>query len=131
MPHLPGPGNENRGSSERMERIRVGMMVVDAAGQILGKVVDVYFGDSEARQTEGEGLDCEARFARAERSTRERNTVADLAGRQVSSGYIKIGHEQRLHWSLYFYAMEDEIASIDGDTVRLRAFARDLMSSLE
>jgi hypothetical protein len=131
MPHLPSPSIENGSARERMDRLRVGMEVHDAAGQILGKVTFIYKGDQGVT---GDGIRVSSKeqgLTAPKGEERDSDEQAGLAGMLQSGGYIKIRHEQRLHWTHYFYASAGEIVSIDASTVHLNALSRDLISSLE
>jgi hypothetical protein len=104
-----------------LERVRNGMVVVDAAGETIGKVGYVKLGDPEAATVDsvdaGNRLDDAVVLALG--GHREPEVPADLAERLLRAGYIKIDDKLPLRPDRHYYAPADEIAAVVGESVRL------------
>ena len=117
---------------QQIAQIRVGMEVEDAAGAHVGKVTDLRIGDPDAIDVgmadagiPGEG------FALAMGAQREPNVPRGLVSRLLRIGYIKIDDKRHFRQDRHYYATADEIASIDGDTVRLGKAIEGLIVGLD
>jgi hypothetical protein len=115
-----------------MVSIRLGMEVEDATGERIGTVGDVLIGDPDAIDvgdhesvTPGEG------FALAMGAHREPNVPAGLVGRLLRAGYIKIDDKRHFRPDHHYYALADEIASAEANTVRLNKACGELIASLD
>jgi hypothetical protein len=103
-----------------MRQVHIGMKVVDSAGEELGTVDDLKFGDAEAITGVGQvapgdsgGLTGGLRQAFGGESRLD----SQAAARLVRGGYIDINREGLL--SGHAYAEADWIQAVDNDTVRL------------
>jgi hypothetical protein len=108
------------------------MEVADATGERIGKVTDVRIGDPDAIDIGGEEsptLPGEG-FALAMGAHREPNVAAGLVGRLLRNGYIKIDDRRRFRRDHHYYATADQIAGVDGNTVRLNCSVDDLIIPL-
>jgi hypothetical protein len=102
------------------------MDVEDVAGEHVGKVTFIRLGDPTAidvdlgdASTPGEALAGEPR---------EPNVVPGLARRLLMNGYIKIDDIRRLRRDHHFYAMAEDVAAVDADTVRLSKPVHELLT---
>jgi hypothetical protein len=124
-----GPGD----IQERMSRIRIGMDVEDSTGELIGKVGDLRNGDPDAvdiggrdsATMVGEG------FALAMGAHREPNVPPGLVNRLLRAGYIKIDDKRRLRTDHHYYALADDIVSVEADTVRLGKASTELIPPAE
>jgi hypothetical protein len=117
---------------ERVALIREGMEVADATGERIGKVTDVRIGDPDAIDFGGEESPTRPAegFALAMGAHREPNVAAGLVGRLLRNGYIKIDDRRRFRRDHHYYATADQIAGVDGNTVRLNGSVADLITPL-
>jgi uncharacterized membrane protein len=119
---IPRVHTADQGTPEqRLERVRNGMDVVDAAGETIGKVGYVKTGDPEAATVDAAdvGLKSGDAMVLAMGGHREPDVPDVLAGRLMQSGYIRIDDKRRLRSDHHYYAPADEIAGVVDDAVRL------------
>ena len=122
-----------RSIQDRFAQIRLGMDVEDVAGEHVGKVADLRVGDPDAIDVgepdplalSGEG------FALAMGAHREPNVAPGLVGRLLQAGYIKIDDKRHFRRDHHYYALTDEIASVEADKVRLGKPYSELITSLD
>jgi uncharacterized membrane protein len=116
---VAAPAADQGTVEDRLGRVRDGMDVVDAAGEVVGKIGYVKMGDPEAVSVEtGGGLPGEG-LAVAMGGKREPDVPAGLVGRLLRSGYVKIDDKRRLRTDHHYYALADDIVAVEGDSVRL------------
>ena len=114
-------------------QIRLGMEVLDVTGEHVGNVADLRPGDPDAIDVgendplalPGEG------FALAMGAHREPNVPQGLVGRLLRAGYIKVDDKRHFRRDHHYYALADEIDSVEADTVRLTKACRDLITSMD
>jgi uncharacterized membrane protein len=126
----PASIGDQETAEDRLERVRDGMAVVDAAGETVGTVTDVKFGDPEPATVgpaEG-GNPLGDAFALALGAHREPDVPAVLAERLLRGGYIKIDDEQPLRPHHHYYASAGEIAAVIGRSVRLTRRRHELIT---
>lgn len=137
MPGSPDPASE-RAMEERLGQVRDGMTVLDRAGRVVGKVSFVKLGDPDAASDEGEAMaEAPGEVVAAPGSVMglsggnpivsmpvgpsDDEGIPDVAeplrARLLRSGYLKVAHAHLFGKSHYVQA--DQIATVDGDTVRL------------
>jgi hypothetical protein len=134
MPSKPTSGAGNAAAiQERMARVQVGMEVEDAAGERIGKIADIRIGDPDAIDVGGQapGSPLNEGFALAIGAHREPNVPAGLVERLLRAGYIKIDDKRHFRPDHHYYAMADEIVSVEADMVRLGKACRELIASLD
>ena len=107
-----------------IEFVREGMTVVDSAGEKVGKVQDLKMGDPGATTEAGNELpdggflgDIAEAFSGDER---EPDVPGPMRAQLLRTGYIKIDSPGFL-FETDRYVPADQIDSVTGDTVRLRA----------
>lgn len=112
-----------------IELVREGMTVVDCNGEKVGKVEGLKMGDPGAATEVGNELqdtgflgDVAEAFAGDER---EPDVPAPLRAQLLRTGYIKVDGGFLIETDRYVAA--DQIASVEGDTVHLRAAKDDLV----
>ena len=96
-----------------ISQVREGMTVVDAAGNELGKVDYVKMGDPSAMTTMGEEMDTGGLLGGDDEPDVEDPFRSEL----IRVGFIKVGGSGLFGRARY--APADQIASVEGDTVRL------------
>jgi hypothetical protein len=97
-----------------------GMTVVDNAGAQVGKVELVKMGDPESITTEGQRVGESEGVVRALADSifgSEPDVPGPLAARLLRMGYVKVDGKGLLEADRY--VASDQIAGVDGDTVRL------------
>jgi len=117
---------------DQLAKIHTGMDVVDADGEQIGKVADLRMGDPDAIDVgnqdptamSGEGI------AMAMGVRREPNVPPGLVGRLLRAGYIKIDDKRHFRPDHHYYALTEEIATIEADTIRLSKTRSELIPSL-
>ncbi|HEY7030216.1 MAG TPA: DUF1269 domain-containing protein [Thermomicrobiales bacterium] len=103
---------------DRLLRVRDGMDVVDAAGEMIGKVAYIQMDDPRAAGSAG-GVTAGEAMLLAMGANREPNVPDVLARRLLLTGFIKVQDKRRLRTDFNYYASADEIAGVVGDSVRL------------
>ncbi len=109
----PSPGHQRTG--ERLiARIRPGMHVEDATGKTIGDVIYVRLHAANA----------------VDEATLEstRHGATELSGVLLRNDYFKFDAQQQRCWDKHYYAMADDVATIDEDIVRLRTPLDELMT---
>ena len=96
-----------------ISQVREGMTVVDASGNELGKVDYVKMGDPSAMTTMGEEMDTGGLLGGDDEPDVEDPFRSEL----IRVGFIKVGGSGLFGRARY--APADQIASVEGDTVRL------------
>ena len=113
-------------------RIKEGMDVVDASGEHVGKVTDLRVGDPDATDAGGgEARNAAEGLAMAFGGHREPNVPQPLVGRMIGQGYIKIDAKRHFRKDHHHYATAEQIAAVDGTTVRLAVSGGDLIPALD
>jgi len=113
-------------------QITEGMDVVDTSGEHIGKVTDLRVGDPDGIDVGGgEARNASEGIAMAFGGHREPNVPQPLVGRILRQGYIKIDDKRHLRKDHHHYATAEQIASVDGKTVRLAVAVGDLIPSLD
>ena len=107
--------------SSLLEMVREGMKVVDAAGEEIGKVELVRFGDPQATTTAGTeyrpGGFVEQMAEAIAKDESEPDVPEPLKARLVRTGFIKI--DGKGFFSHDHYAAADQIDAVADDSVRL------------
>lgn len=105
-----------------VNQIREGMRVIDAAGDEIGEVKSVSFGDPQAATTEGEEIDTGNTFVDDLVTPFAGGGDLDVAeparSRLLRMGYVKI--DGKGWFDKDRYARMDEVAGVSGDEIRLR-----------
>jgi hypothetical protein len=104
----------------RLERVKTGMHVVDAAGEDVGRVDLVQMGDPEATTTAGNEAKQPGAFdlvARALGGEREPDVPEPLRSQLVRKGYLKLDGPTLLAADRYVPA--DYVSAVAEDRVRL------------
>jgi len=119
-------------SRQRIFQVKNGMDVVDAAGEHIGKVTSVRVGDPDAIDigTGDRGLPGEG-FALAMGAHREPNVPPPLVSRLLREGYIKIDDKRRLRRDHHYYALADQIESVNDQSVHLSRTWSELIPALD
>ena len=131
---MSAPPRSSRGNyragQEVFTHIQLGMDVEDASGEPIGNVIYLRPGDPPAidRSLEdasmtGEGLGEEAHH--------DPYVAPDVVPRMLQHGYFKFDARQRLQWDQHYYALADDVASIDQNTVRLGKSVGDLLATYD
>ncbi len=100
-----------------LSQIQDGLDVEDVAGEHVGKVTFVRLGDPSAIDVELDDASIPGEAYSGE--PREPNVTPTMVRRLLVNGYIKIDDVRRLRRDHHDYALADDIASVDGDSVRL------------
>ena len=115
-----------------IEQVQIGMEVHDSAGEHIGKLTYYRIGDPLAIEIEpmtdrpvGE------QFAVAMGGHREPNVPPPLVKRFLMAGYIKVDDKRRLKRDHHYYALADQIASVEGDVVKLTLAIDELITPYE
>jgi hypothetical protein len=115
-----------------IEQVRVGMEVHDSAGEHIGKLTYYRIGDPSAIDIEpmtdrpvGE------QFAVAMGGHREPNVPPPLLKRFLMTGYLKVDDKRRLKRDHHYYALADQIASVEDDAIRLTIAINELITPYE
>jgi hypothetical protein len=109
-------GNHNAGG-RLISQIREGMDVEDVAGEHVGKVAFARIGDPSAIDVELGDASIPGEFYSGE--PQEPNVVPTMVRRLLVNGYLKIDDIRRLRRDHHYYALADDVASVEGNTVRL------------
>jgi hypothetical protein len=88
-------------SERAMAAVREGMQVVDRAGEKVGKVEDVHFGDPDAITTEGQQSD-------------DPHLPRGMANQLLRTGYVKVGLGM---FRGHRFASPDQLDRVDEDHV--------------
>ena len=111
-----------------MSQVELGMRVLDSAGEEIGKVDDLKFGDEEAVSTQGQqvsaGGGLVANLARA--VVGGPNLHPQAVDRLLRVGYIRIDCQGVL--AGHAFASADQVQVVAGGTVRLAVAANQLHS---
>jgi hypothetical protein len=112
------PVSGDHGASGRLiAQVREGMDVEDSAGEHVGTVTFIRLGDPTAIDVDlGDASTPGEEFAGG---PQEPNVAPGLVRRLLMNGYIKIDDIRRLRRDHHYYAMAEDVAAIDADTVRL------------
>ena len=114
---------------DRLVRVQSGMEVKDAAGAQIGRVAYVEIGDPGAVAPEGfDNLPGE-KTAQSLGAHPEPNVPPELVARLLLIGYIKVKDKRRFRPDHHYYAMADEIVSVEDGTVRLGKLRDELIKS--
>ena len=112
-----GRGSHQAGQDLFMH-IRLGMEVEDFSGEYIGNVIYLRPGDPAdidgsrvAKLAPDEGF--------AVGAQRPPCVAPDLISRMLMTGYIKFDSRGRFQWDQHYYALADDVASMDENTVRL------------
>jgi hypothetical protein len=109
-------GNHNAGG-RLISQIQDGMDVEDVAGEHVGKVTFIRIGDPSAIEVELGDASTPGDAYSGE--PQEPNVTPTMVRRLLVNGYLKIDDVRRLRRDHHYYALADDIASVDGNTVRL------------
>lgn len=109
-----GPHHEK---ARLISQVQEGMDVEDVAGEHVGKVTFVRIGDPSAIDVELEDVSMPGDAYSVE--PQEPNVAPTMVRRLLVNGYLKIDDIRRLRRDHHYYALADEVASVDGNTVRL------------
>ncbi len=131
-PTLGFESGESGAIRQRIFQVKNGMDVYDAAGEHIGEVAGIGLGDPDAIDIgtgdpamPGEG------FALAMGAHREPNVAPALVTRLLREGYIKIDDKRRFRRDHHYYALADQIESVDAESVRLSRNVSELIPALE
>jgi hypothetical protein len=114
---------------DRLARVQFGMEVKDAAGARIGRVAYVEIGDPGAVEPGGfDNLPGEE-IAKSLGAHPEPHVSPELVARLLLIGYIKVEDKRRFRPDHHYYAMADEIVSVDDGTVRLGKLRDELIKS--
>lgn len=114
---------------DRLARVQSEMEVKDAAGATIGRVAYVEIGDPGAVAPEGfDNLPGEE-TAKSLGAHPEPHVPPELVTRLLLIGYIKVKDKRRFRPDHHFYAMADEIVSVEDDTVQLGKLRDELIKS--
>jgi hypothetical protein len=111
---------DDKTAERRLEQVRAGMHVVDAAGEDVGRVDFVQMGDPQADTTAGNEAKQAGAFdlvARALGGEREPEVPEPLRSRLVRSGYLKLDGANLLDADRYVPA--EYVSSVAQDRVQL------------
>lgn len=123
MTTMPESGSQSVWAVPPIESVREGMLVIDSAGEHIGKVEAIRMGDPEAITTEG-NVPAGQNFITeivAEATGQEAvpGVPTTLRRELIRKGYIKIDAPGLEPFDHDWFAASDQIASVTGDTVRL------------
>jgi hypothetical protein len=107
--------------AQPIAQVAHGMTVVDSAGAEIGKVELVKMGDPESVTTEGQRTGESEGVVHALADSifgSEPDVPGPLAARLLRLGYVKVDGKGLLEADRY--VASDQIAGVDGDTVRLK-----------
>ena len=114
---------KTNGAAAMIEQVREGMQVVDVAGHPVGPVELVHMGDRGAATTQGsemaEPWPMAAAEALADRYAEPR-VPEPLRSRLLIAGYVKVDGPGPDQSDTDLYVAADAIASVEGETVRLK-----------
>jgi hypothetical protein len=102
-----------------MAQIVTGMDVADSAGETIGKVKYVQNGDLQAVDVESQGAVPGQAMAVAFGARLEPDVPQGLVPRLLRTGYIKVEDKRHFRRDHHYYALADEIVSVDANVVRL------------
>ena len=105
------------------------MEVKDAAGARIGSVAYVEIGDPGAVELGGIDTLPGEEIAKSLGAHPEPHVPPELVARLLLIGYIKVKDTRRFRPDHHFYAMADEIVSVEDDTVRLSKLRDELIKS--
>lgn len=114
---------------DRLARVQSEMEVKDAAGATIGRVAYVEIGDPGAVEPGGFDNLPEEEIAKSLGAHPEPHVPPELVTRLLLIGYIKVKDKRRFRPDHHFYAMADEIVSVEDDTVRLGKLRDELIKS--
>ena len=118
MSGTPTPASGDHGPSGRLiTQVREGMDVEDSAGEHVGTVTFIRLGDPTAIEVDLGDASTPGEEFRG--GPQEPNVAPGLVRRLLMSGYIKIDDIRRLRRDHHYYAMAEDVAAIDANTVRL------------
>jgi len=117
---------------QRILQVKDGMDVIDSAGEHIGKVTGIRVGDPNAIDVESydPGIPGEG-FALAMGAHREPNVPRSLVPRLLREGYIKIDDKRRFRRDHHYYALADQIESVDDQSVHLARTWSELIPALD
>jgi hypothetical protein len=114
---------------DQLARVQTGMEVKDADGAQVGRVEYAQIGDPGAVEPGGFDNVPGEEIANSLGAHPEPNVSPELATRLLLIGYIKVKDKRRFRPDHHYYAMADEIVSVEDDTVRLGNLRAELIKS--
>lgn len=114
MPTSRIPRRHQPADERLIAQVRPGMHVEDATGEAIGVVIYVRLSTATDRD--------EATLEPA------RSRAATLSGLLLRNDYFKFDAQRRRQWEEHYYAMADDVAVVDADTVRLSKPLGELMT---
>jgi hypothetical protein len=114
---------------DRLVRVQSGMEVKDAAGAQIGRVAYVEIGDPGAVEPGGLDILPGDEIAQSLGAHPEPHVPPELVARLLLIGYIKVKDQRRFRPDHHYYAMADEIVSVEDDTVQLGKLRDELIKS--
>lgn len=126
---IGGGSRDARTIRELLGEVQPGMPVEDVASERIGHVAYVQIGDLSADVSDrslgfpGEGM------AMALGARPEPHVAPEMVSRMLQIGFIKVDDTRRFRPDHHFYAMANEIVSVDDKTVRLSKACDELIKS--
>jgi hypothetical protein len=120
MESTPSYGAANTDPTQGlMAQIAIGMDVADSSGEVIGKVKYLQNGDLEAVDVGSHAPVPGQAMAVAFGAKLEPDVPEGLVPRLLRTGYIKIEDKRHFRRDHHYYALADEIVSVDAGVVRL------------
>ena len=129
MEVAPTPSREHHGTCQRfIDQIRIEMDVEDATGELIGKVIYIRLAGCFATGEFSEVAPVPSvKFGMDDRDV-EQGPATGFGRMLPRSEFFKFDAQRRRQWDRHYYAMAEDIAAIDADTVRLCTPLDDLLT---
>ena len=114
------------GREQLIAKVKEGMKVEDVAGEHIGTLTFLKLGDPSALDIELDDASNPGDFYSGE--PMEPNVVPSMVRRLLVNGFLKIDDARRFRRDHHYYALTDDVASVEGDTVRLNKPVGELLT---